>query len=275
MLTTHSSIRFALLGIGLILSTRQLASADDRYHQQQSGNQSIQQELEPRKVKYAIVLHGGAGSSPRQFNAARNLARRQSLEKAIKKGQWILSQGGSSLDAVEAVIRIMEDDPVFNAGKGAVFNVKGEFELDASIMDGSNRACGAVAGVTIAKNPISLARLVMTQTRHVLLSSTGADEFAKQQKVKLVPNNYFQTPATKARWERQQEAKRSKKTEKALPVIQAEIPSYFGTVGCVALDHAGNLAAGTSTGGLSNKKFGRVGDSPIVGAGTYADNETC
>ena len=222
----------------------------------------------PSRKLYAIIIHGGAGSSPEQFSAAKNQARRKSLEKALLVGKKILENRGTSLDAVEAVIRVMEDDPMFNAGRGAVYNAQGNFELDASIMDGSNRACGAVAGVSTIKNPISLARLVMTETRHVLLSSAGADSFGRQMKVDLVPNSYFQTPASRARWEKQN----SGKPEGALIPRQ---PSYFGTVGCVALDHRGNLASGTSTGGLANKKFGRVGDSPIIGAGTFADNRSC
>ena len=236
------------------------------------------------EIKYAIVLHGGAGTAPSQYSAEKNAARRKSLEKALNAGLVILKKGGSSLDAVESVIRTMEDDPIFNAGKGAVYNARGNFELDASIMDGSNRACGAVAGVTIVKNPISLARKVMTETRHVLLSSAGANEFAKQQKVDIVPNQYFQTPVTRARWERQNRSKKkdSSKSDSGKPsgknassTDYLQPPSYYGTVGCVALDQDGNIAAGTSTGGLSNKKFGRVGDSPILGAGTYASNETC
>lgn len=225
-----------------------------------------------RRVKYAIVIHGGAGSDPSKFSAKKNQQRKESLEKAIRSGLSILKKGGSSLDAVETTIRMMEDDPIFNAGKGAVFNAQGQFELDASIMDGRDKSCGAVAGVKIAKNPISLARLVRSKTRHVLLSGDGADQFAKEMKVMLVPNIYFQTPVSKARWQRQQ------KVNPAEDQLQAGIgkhQSYLGTVGCVALDNQGNLAAGTSTGGLSNKKFGRIGDSPIVGAGTYADNQTC
>lgn len=228
-----------------------------------------QNDAKVKKMEYAIVLHGGAGSAPNQFSKEKNAARRQSLEKALNKGKSILAAGGSSLDAVEAVIRTMEDDPIFNAGKGAVYNARGKFELDASIMDGSNRACGAVAGVTNTRNPISLARLVMTKTKHVLLSSEGANEFARQMNVEIVPNLYFQTPTTKARWERQNSSKGAQL--KPMP----KRPSYFGTVGCVALDKQGNIAAATSTGGLSNKKYGRVGDSPIIGAGTYADNQTC
>lgn len=224
-----------------------------------------------KSLKYAIVIHGGAGSSPDQFSDAKNDARRDSLKSALNKGVAVLKNGGTSLKAVEVVIREMENDPIFNAGKGAVFNAQGKFELDASIMDGRDRSCGAVAGVTTVKNPISLARLVMTDTKHVLLSSKGADQFAIEMKVERVDNSYFQTEASKARWERQQKRKKSKVN---VPNISLQ-PSYLGTVGCVALDATGNIAAGTSTGGLSNKKFGRVGDSPVIGAGTYADNGSC
>ena len=237
--------------------------------------------------KFAIVIHGGAGSSPEQFSAEKNAARRESLKAALTKGVEVLKKGGSSLDAVEAVIRTMENDPIFNAGKGAVFNAQGEFELDASIMNGLDRSCGAVAGVTTVKNPISLARMVMTNTKHVMLSAKGADQFAIEMNVERVDNSYFQTEASKARWERQQKRKGAKISwPNAKPIsgdklLQAKVlkansqPSYLGTVGCVALDSKGNIAAGTSTGGLSNKKFGRVGDSPVIGAGTYADNQSC
>lgn len=222
-------------------------------------------------LKFAIVIHGGAGSSPDQFSDAKNQTRRDSLKAALNKGVDVLKNGGTSLDAVEAVIRTMENDPIFNAGKGAVFNAQGKFELDASIMDGRDRSCGAVAGVTTVKNPISLARLVMTDTKHVLLSSKGADQFAIEMNVERVDNSYFQTEVSKARWERQQKRKKSKVNL----LNTSKHPSYLGTVGCVALDAKGNIAAGTSTGGLSNKKFGRVGDSPVIGAGTYADNGSC
>lgn len=158
------------------------------------------------------------------------------------------------------MIRHLENDPIFNAGKGAVFNSAGGHELDASIMDGRDRACGAVAGVKTVKNPISLARLVMQETRHVLLSGDGADQFAKEQGVDLVDQQYFWTQRRYDAWQR---------------VKQQQADDHKGTVGCVALDTHGNLAAGTSTGGLTNKLYGRIGDSPIVGAGTFADNKTC
>lgn len=224
-------------------------------------------------MKYAIVIHGGAGRSPADFDAETNAQRRAALKSALGKGTEILKTGGSSLDAVEAVIRILEDDPQFNAGKGAVFNAAGSHELDASIMDGKSLNCGAVAGVSIVKNPISCARKVMTETRHVLLAGPGAESFAKQQQLDLVEPTYFDTPGEKESWE---EYKSRKSKSGGMQFDSQFTPRWsIGTVGCVALDSHGNLAAGTSTGGMTDKKYGRVGDSPIVGAGTYADNQTC
>jgi len=217
----------------------------------------------PKKPAFALALHGGALDEVEQIPAERRAAMEAGLKKALETGRKILAEGGTSLDAVEQVIRILEDDPQFNAGKGAVYNSVGGHELDASIMDGRNKACGAVAGVTTVKNPISLARLVMTNTRHVLLMGPGAEKFADETKVDRVDPKYFDTDFQYQQW---QERKRRQ--------AAAESPKK-GTVGCVALDQHGNLAAGTSTGGLTNKKFGRVGDSPIIGAGTYAENATC
>lgn len=212
---------------------------------------------------FAIAIHGGAGSSPDKLSAKERAATEASMKKALAIGRDVLAEGGSSLDAVEQVIRFLEDDPLFNAGRGAVYNNREGHQLDASIMDGRDKACGAVAGVTTVRNPISLARLVMTKTRHVLLSGDGADQFAVEMKVPLVDQKYFSTDKAYEKLLRiRREAKESEDEHK-------------GTVGCVALDQHGNLAAGTSTGGLTNKKYGRVGDSPIVGAGTYADNATC
>jgi L-asparaginase / beta-aspartyl-peptidase len=218
---------------------------------------------EPPKVEYALALHGGAGDDAAKLSAEERAGREATLRKGLEIGLEILKGGGSSLDAVEQVIRHLEDDPHFNAGRGAVFNADGGHELDASIMDGRDRSCGAVAGVQTVKNPISLARLVMTETRHVLLAGPGADRFAKEMNVELVDQQYFTTPFQRKRFEERAKPQPEKKDK------------HMGTVGCVALDKHGNLAAGTSTGGVSNKKFGRVGDSPIVGAGTYADNGTC
>ncbi|MEC8433970.1 MAG: isoaspartyl peptidase/L-asparaginase [Planctomycetota bacterium] len=212
--------------------------------------------------KWAIVIHGGAGSTPKDSDSPRTRAKRAALKQALDAGVELLEKGGSSLDAVEVVIRILEDNPFFNAGKGAVKNARGQHELDASIMDGKDLSCGAVAGVTTVKNPISLARKVMTETRHVLLQGEGAEAFADQQAVDRVDNQDFSV----SRFD-------SRKSPNSLPPQGDR--SYKGTVGCVALDQQGHLAAGTSTGGLSGKKFGRVGDSPIIGAGTYANDATC
>ncbi len=222
-----------------------------------------QSDSEVPTVEYAIAIHGGAGKAPATDPWRKGRAK--TLENALRIGQGILEGGGKSLDTVEAVIRVLEDSLYFNAGKGAVFNAVGAHELDASIMDGSNRACGAVGGVRTVRNPISLARLVMTNTRHILLATDGAERFADEMrqhgKIERVPNDYFSTEHRKQELQRVRDA------------ISAG--NSLGTVGCVALDRAGNLAAGTSTGGLVNKKFGRLGDSPIVGAGTFADNQTC
>jgi beta-aspartyl-peptidase (threonine type) len=208
-------------------------------------------------LDWAIAIHGGAGSLGSDAPQAVSDGYLAGLEAALTAGRKILDGGGTSLDAVEEVIVILEDDIRFNAGRGAVFNAQGEHELDASIMDGATLACGGVAGVRTVKNPIRLARDVMEQTRHVLLAGPGAEAFADEAGVERVDPEYFDSEP------------RRRSLERALD------PDHKGTVGVVALDRAGNLAAGTSTGGLTAKKFGRVGDSPIIGAGTYADNRRC
>ncbi len=232
--------------------------------------------------RFAIALHGGAGKSPA---AAEAPAVEKSLGEALAIGVKVLERGGASLDAVEQVIRFLEDDALFNAGRGAVFNSAGGHELDASLMDGRTKACGAVAAVRTVRHPISLSRLVMEKTRHVLLASDGAEKFADETQVERVENSWFDTDKQRKAWEKAKaEAaasdKQSRREGEALAPSQRAEPGAtngrgYGTVGCVALDQHGNLAAGTSTGGLTNKKFGRVGDSPIIGAGTYADNATC
>lgn len=222
-------------------------------------------------MKFAIAIHGGAGPSSKQASDEANAARIGSMQKALDIGKGILEKGGKSLDAVEAVVLFLEDDPKFNAGKGAVFAADGSHELDASVMDGRTGACGAVAAVRRVKNPIHLARLVMTDSPHVLLTGKGAEAFAELKQVEMVENDYFDTPETRAKWE---ERKR-RKEDNPQSRIQIEDVGCFGTVGCVALDQNGDLAAATSTGGMTAKQFGRVGDSPIIGAGTYADNGTC
>ncbi|MFN2636458.1 MAG: isoaspartyl peptidase/L-asparaginase family protein [Gemmatimonadaceae bacterium] len=218
-----------------------------------------------------MVMHGGAGTILRQnMTPAMEQAYRDTLSIALRTGYQILNRGGSSLDAVEAAIRILEDCPLFNAGKGAVFTSEGTNELDASIMDGKTLNAGAVAAVQHIKNPISLARLVMDKSPHVMMVGAGAEEFAKSQGVKLVPPHYFWT---ERRWRGYETEKARLDSGKATALPGQE--KGFGTVGAVALDKAGNLAAGTSTGGTNMKRFGRVGDSPIIGAGTYANNLSC
>ena len=216
-------------------------------------------------MKYKMVIHGGAGTITRsEMTDGKEEAYRAGLEMALHAGYAILSTNGSSLDAVVAAIRTLEDNPLFNAGKGAVFTHEGTNELDASIMDGRSLKAGAVAGVKHVRNPIALARLVMEKSPHVLLAGEGAEAFAKQMKVELVDQKYFYT---EERWRALQKVKNG--------TASPNEKEKHGTVGAVALDQAGNLAAGTSTGGMTNKEFGRIGDSPIIGAGTYADNASC
>jgi L-asparaginase / beta-aspartyl-peptidase len=231
--------------------------------------------------RFAIALHGGAGQSPRDETAK---AVETALAKALDIGLDVLKKDGASLDAVEQVIRFLEDDEHFNAGKGAVFNSAGGHELDASIMDGRKLGCGAVAAVKTVRHPISLARLVMEKTKHVLLTSDGAEKFADEMgpRVERVENSWFDTDRQRRAWQRaraekEKQSRAANKDEylQLTPDPRPLAPDHYGTVGCVALDTSGNLAAGTSTGGITNKKYGRVGDSPIIGAGTYANNATC
>ena len=211
-----------------------------------------------------LVIHGGAGVVRKEMTPEKEKAVRAALERALQAGYSTLKSGGSSLDAVTHAIVVLEDDPNFNAGKGAVFNHDGKNELDASIMDGATLRAGAVANVHRIKNPIELARAVMEKSEHVMLIDDGAEKFAQSIGMPLVDPKYFYT---EARWKALQEAIAE---EKAKTVEPGKTP-HHGTVGAVALDSKGNLAAGTSTGGMTNKRFGRVGDSPIIGAGTYAD----
>lgn len=211
-----------------------------------------------KKQEWAIVVHGGAGVITRErMTPEMDKNYRAALKSAIDTGVKILAGGGTALEAVERTINIMENDPLFNAGKGAVFTHEGKNELDAAIMDGSNLEAGSVAGVTDIKNPVTAARYVMTNSPHVMLSGAGASEFAREQGLDIVDPDYFRTDR------RYNEIQEILKREKN------------GTVGCCALDKNGNLAAGTSTGGMSNKRYNRIGDAPIIGAGTYANNATC
>jgi beta-aspartyl-peptidase (threonine type) len=215
----------------------------------------------------AIAIHGGAGTIRREdLGPEREQQFRDALEGAVLAGHQVLLEGGTSLAAVRAAIRLLEDNPLFNAGRGAVFNNEGVNELDASVMTGQDRNAGAVSSVTRVRNPIDLAIAVMEHSPHVMLSGAGAEQFAEEQDIEFVDPQWFHTDF---RWKQLQAAKAN---ESAAIVVPQD---FFSTVGAVALDQAGNLAAGTSTGGMTNKRFGRVGDSPIIGAGTFADNASC
>jgi beta-aspartyl-peptidase (threonine type) len=233
-------------------------------------------EMKAGSHPIGIVIHGGAGTIRKaDMTPALEKQYRDKLTEALTTGYAVLKKGGTSLDAVQAAIMVMEKSPLFNAGKGAVFDHEGHNELDAAIMDGSTLNAGAVAGVQHIASPISLARLVMTRSKHVLLSGAGAEEFAKSQGMSLVSQDYFYT---KHRWEQLQkvlERDRKNNTRTMNERWPLTGDEAFGTVGAAALDSHGNLAAGTSTGGLTNKYYGRIGDSPIIGAGTYANNATC
>lgn len=207
-------------------------------------------------ARWAIALHGGAGAIPVDAPLETRDAYRSSLTRALSRGASLLEEGWDGVEVVEAVIRQLEDDPLFNAGHGAVFNAEGRHELDASIMSGADLSCGAVAGVTTVRHPITLARHVMEETRHVLLSGAGAEAFADRCPVERVKNEFFSTERRREQWLRKRASKK-------------------GTVGVVVLDREGHLAAGTSTGGLTDKRWGRIGDSPVIGAGTYADDAGC
>ena len=228
---------------------------------------------------FAIIIHGGAGTIlKKNMTPEKEKAYQTKLEEAIKVGHTILKNGGTSQEAVVKTIQVMEESPLFNAGKGAVFTHEETNELDASFMDGKTLNAGAVAGVTNVKSPIELAVKVMTESDHVMLSGKGASIFAKEKGLEIVDPSYFYT---EKRFQSLQRIKNKEKTQldhddKKAAFYDADIKnSKFGTVGCVALDKNGNIAAGTSTGGMTNKRWGRIGDAPIIGSGTYANNKTC
>jgi beta-aspartyl-peptidase (threonine type) len=258
----------------------------------------IKQLQSPQNPRLGFVIHGGAGVIRRgDLSPEKEKAYRAKLEEALMAGFKALQDGKTSLDAVQIAINLLEDSPLFNAGKGAVFTADGKNELDAAIMDGKDLRAGAVAGLHHVKNPINLARAVMEKSPHVMMIGDGAEQFAKEQNIELVPEKYF---FTQERWDAlqriiKQEKEKAKEVQTPKPKVQSqntkektfnpqlstldslkELPSNkFGTVGAVAVDKNGNLAAGTSTGGMTYKKYGRVGDVPIIGAGTYANNDTC
>lgn len=211
---------------------------------------------------YVLVIHGGAGNiTPERITPEKKGLYEQKLKEALAAGEIILASGGTAMEAVIAAVQLMEECPLFNAGKGAVFNAEGKNELDASIMDGKTLKAGAVAGVTTIKSPVAAARRVMDSSAHVLLAGRGAEEFARVQGLEIVEPDYFYTEES---WQEFQKVK-----------ARLEKEGRKGTVGAVALDEQGNLAAATSTGGMVNKKYGRIGDSPLIGAGTYANNQSC
>ncbi len=216
--------------------------------------------------KWSLAIHGGAGTLNRaDMTPEKRAAYEAALQAALDAGAKVLADGGSAMDAIKAAIIPMEDSPLFNAGKGAVFTWDGTNELDSSIMDGRDRSAGAVAGVKTVRNPILLADTVRTKSPHVMLMGAGAEQFAVEQGFPVTPPEYFATPARREALERM----------KAEQLSALDVDHKFGTVGAVALDQSGNMAAGTSTGGMTGKRWGRVGDAPLIGAGTYADNRAC
>lgn len=216
---------------------------------------------------FGLAIHGGAGTLPRaEMGGAMELNYRSSLRAALDAGFAVLQKGASSLDAVTRAVMVLEDNPLFNAGRGAVFTLDGHNELDAAIMDGNTLKAGAVCGVTHIRNPIELARTVMEHSEYVMLSGAGAEEFALSRGFALVPSSYFHTP------ERWRQLERIRSGDAGLSALTI---SHVGTVGAVALDGEGRLAAATSTGGMTGKRYNRIGDSPIIGAGTYADDRSC
>jgi beta-aspartyl-peptidase (threonine type) len=218
------------------------------------------------KPEWTLVIHGGAGVLERdKMSPEREKAARAGLDAALEAGSRLLAAGGSALDAVEAAVRVLEDDPHFNAGRGAVFTYEGTNELDAAIMEGTGRKAGSVAGVTRTRNPISLARKVMEDSPHVMLAGKGADIFSAEKGLEQVDPAYFATDERREQLE----------TMKARKTSWFDVDMKYGTVGAVAMDRAGHVAAATSTGGVTGKRWGRVGDSPLIGAGTYADDRAC
>ena len=262
---------FSVLTLSLLLACGN--NSDSAQNQQANTSETTASE-----PTFGIVIHGGAGTIlKKNMTDSLEIAYKETLEKAIRVGHKILEEGGDAMDAVTATINVMEDSPLFNAGKGAVFTHEETNELDASVMDGKTLNAGAVAGVTRIKNPIDLAREVMDNSDHVMLAGKGAEIFAETRGIEMVDPEYF---FTQNRYNSLQRIKEQQKTQldhdDKTAFVDPYIKDYkFGTVGCAALDKNGNLAAGTSTGGMTNKRWNRIGDAPIIGAGTYANNASC
>ena len=237
-----------------------------------SGCAGTADSPEETSVEWSLALHGGAGTISKDLPDSVRQQYYDGLEAAVRTGELVLRDGGSALDAVEQVVRNLENNPLFNAGKGAVFTAEGVNELDAAIMDGSTMEAGAITGVTTVKNPISLARVVMEESRHIFFSGQGAEKYADQTDVERVENDYFFTQNRYDAWQRAQGQSMNIMPQDSPLDHNWGIDEKFGTVGAVALDMDGNLAAPTSTGGMTNKQFGRVGDVPIIGSGTFANH---
>lgn len=225
--------------------------------------------------KTVLAIHGGAGTIlKKNMSPEKEKAYHEKLKEALQTGYEILKKGGSSLDAVEAAVVVMENSPLFNAGKGSVFNADGKNEMDAAIMDGSNLKAGTIAGVHVIKNPVKAARAVMEKSQHVMMIGDGAEKFAKENGIEIVEPSYFFDEYRYQQYLKAKEKDKIKLDHSDSSKTKTKTDKH-GTVGAVALDNNGNLAAATSTGGMTNKKYGRVGDAPIIGAGTYANNNTC
>lgn len=273
----HSFFRMKKISLFTSLFAILLLSCEN--NMQTAENQKVEKKERPA---YALVIHGGAGAIRREdMTPEKEAAYNAALDSALTVGETILKNGGTALDAVEQTVMWLENCPLFNAGRGAVFTHDGRNELDASIMDGATQQAGAVGGVTTVKNPIRLARAVMEKSPHVFLTGRGAEQFAAENGLELVDPKWF---FTQERWDALQKELRAEQ-EKSGKQGSLNFPQKeparrhpdgkFGTVGCAALDQSGNLAAGTSTGGMTNKRWNRIGDSPVIGAGTYASNDAC
>ncbi len=239
---------------------------------------------ETKAQEFALAIHGGAGAMPKgSYTAEQEAAFNAKLKEAAQTGYDMLARGDSAMDVVEAVICILEDSPLFNAGQGSVFTNNGKIKMDACVMNGRNLDAGSVNNVQHIKNPIKAARMIMDSSKYIMFSSGGAEQFAEINGLELVDESYFYTQHQYTRWKGMKDSTETKYVKyvdsvmalQKTPVVLNNIEEKYGTVGCVVKDKYGNLAAGTSTGGLMNKKYDRIGDSPVVGAGTYADNKTC
>ena len=265
------------LYLAAFILTANLLSTHHSLAQSNTVSDKTQADSTSNKPRWTIAIHGGAGGELERWSQAQRQVRIEGLRKALKTGAGMLEDSAKAIDVVEAVVRVLEDDPNFNAGRGAVLNEIGEYSLDASLMDGSDLSCGAVANVRKTRNPISLARAVRDKTPHVFLVGEEADSFGVQLGLPTESGDYFKTAEQIESWKEWQKRQAAKKesTSRFDHDRGKDRLFYLGTVGCVVMDVHGNLASATSTGGLLGKKYGRIGDTPIIGAGTYANNRTC